>query len=262
MKNLLAALTLCCVAACSAPVYSVTESDLVTGDGLTPAALVPVAANASALDPSTMDDQALTWTTTPAAAQTALQDPGAAGDLSRAWLKAAVAAAFNSSQSYSFSWTDSSMVVHNETYVGSLALATGWATGALNASGQEWVTSAMAALADGAAPSETISARATALTTPTLEKTQYTRQEGAYYGNLFQAGPAIYACAGAQSTYAQSHSRICTGTCANMAAAGVCGGGASGACTSVNSGSGYGGCYSSTARTGTQYNNVVTIYLK
>lgn len=237
------------------------EAALVVNDGLTPAQLVPVAANASAIDPSTLTGQALAYASLPAADQTALQDSGAAGDLSRAFVKFAVDCAFNSSQSFSFSWTDGGGTVHNESYVGSVALATGWASAAASTTDQEWVTACLASKVQSGTV-VTISARGSALTTPTSEKTTYTRQEGGFYGNVFQVGPVVYACAGSQSTYAQSHGRACTGvgSCTNITASGICGGGATGACSAITN-TYYGNCYSSTARTGTQYVRVITTYM-
>ena len=162
------------------------ESQLLVLNALNPNALNPNALNPNALNPNALSPSALL----------ALQDPGSSGDLSRQLLKYTVSCAFAPSQSFSFSWTDTSGVVHPETYSGLLGLAAGWANTRLSTSGAEWVSACLASRANWYGATVTISSRGPAehLATTSEERASYPAIEGAFFGNLFTTTPAIYSC--------------------------------------------------------------------
>ena len=149
-------------------------------------ALNGIALNGIALN--TMDPKSLA----------AIQDPGSNGTLARAFLKYAIGCAFSTSQSFSFTWTDASNGVHQETYVGELGVAPGWATGPLNSQGQYMVTACLAARVNYYAMPVIISIRSLTEPLKTLSGSQelvmYPDVEGAFWGNLWAPTPFIHAC--------------------------------------------------------------------
>jgi hypothetical protein len=147
----------------------------------------------NALTPSMLGSTALVWSSLSASAQAALQDPGASGALARQLARYATGCAFDTTQSFSVSWTDS-LGTHNETYVGELGLATRWAQGPLNTEAQQWVSACLASRVNYFGVSVMLSSRAAALSTSGTELTDYPAQEGAFWGNLFTSTPAVYAC--------------------------------------------------------------------
>jgi hypothetical protein len=179
-------------------------------NAINPNALAPNALNPSALSGVALDPSALS-----VASISALQMPDEAGDLSRQFMAYAVSCAFESSQSFSFSWTDSFNVVHNETYWGLLGLAPTWRTQPLGVDGQQWVSACLASRVNYYGVSVILSSRGD---NPTLgcrvtthnEISTYTYEEGAFWGNLFTASPAVYACNYAPNkSYAYSKKRDC-----------------------------------------------------
>lgn len=179
-----------CMAAIDEASDDVLEAEvaLVQGNQLTMNALAlnGIALNGIALN--TLDPQALA----------AIQDPGTQGTLARAFLKYAVGCAFNTSQSFSFTWTDASNVVHQETYTGELGVAPGWATGPLDNAGERMVSACVAARVNYYEVPVTISMRS--LTEPlkilrgSQELAAYPDVEGAFWGNLWAPRPFIKAC--------------------------------------------------------------------
>jgi hypothetical protein len=146
---------------------------------------------------SMLGSNPLTPSTLSAAARAAIQDPTASGDLSRQFLKYAVSCAFDTTQSFGFSWVDSSGVTHDETYPGLLALETNWDHQALPTSGQEWVSACLISRVNYFGIQVTISARGPTgglNVTDATELDTYTMQEGAFFGNLFISTPYAVAC--------------------------------------------------------------------
>src|SRR4051812_13215695 len=135
------------------------ESALEADNALTPNALTPNALTPNALTPNALTPNALTPNALSSSALSAIQDPGLAGTLSRQHLKYTVSCALDASQSFSFSWTDSSNVVHNETYPGSLGLWTQWETQPLNTMGQQLISACLAARTNYYSTPVTISSR-------------------------------------------------------------------------------------------------------
>jgi hypothetical protein len=153
-----------------------------SGDGLKPNALSPNALSPNALSASALE---------------AIQSPGPDGSLSRQLLEYTVSCALDTTQSFSFSWTDESGVVHEETYRGLLALATLWATRPLTSWDAEWVSACLASRVNWYGEKVMISSRGTRpslIKTGTPELTRFPNVEGAFWGNLFTAQPQVFAC--------------------------------------------------------------------
>src|SRR5690349_14410687 len=91
-------------------------SAIITENALTPNALTPNALTPNALTPNALTPNALTPNALTPNALSPIMDPGTAGTLSRQFLKYTVGCALSPTQSFSFSWTDESDVVHDETY--------------------------------------------------------------------------------------------------------------------------------------------------
>ena len=175
---------------------AVVNGNALNPNALNPNALNPNALNPNALNPNALNPNALNPNSLSSAALTAITDPGTNGDLSRELLKYTVSCALSSSQSFAFSWTDSSSVTHSESYPGLLGLATGWASNALGTTGQYWVSACLASRVNWYGVHVDISSRGnlSQLATTSAEITDYPYIEGAFFGNLFASTPAVYAC--------------------------------------------------------------------
>jgi hypothetical protein len=154
------------------------------GNALVGNALVGNALVGNALSPSAM---------------AALQDPTAAGDRARAFVRYTVSCALHSSKSFNFSWTDASGKTHDESYPGLLNVAPGWATGPLtNDSEKRMVSGCVAARVNYSGTNVVISARSLREPLKTLcnsvELVDYPHIEGAFWGNLFTSAPYLNAC--------------------------------------------------------------------
>jgi hypothetical protein len=168
-----------------------------TDNALNPNALNPNALNPNALNPNALNPNALNPSALSPAALAAITDPGAAGDLSRQHLKYTVGCALDPTQSFSFSWTDKWHVVHQEIYEGLLGLATYWISKPLNPQGQQWVSACLAARTNYFGVAVIISSRGPCSVLNkhnTPEEGIYTKEEGAFWGNLYANPPALYAC--------------------------------------------------------------------
>jgi hypothetical protein len=179
------------------------NANALNANALYPGALTPGMLGVLPLDPSTLGAVALA----------SLEDPTHSGELSRQLLKYTVSCAFDNTQSFSFTWTDASGVSHVETYPGLLGLATGWASLPLDTAGQAWVSACLASRLNYYGITVSLSSRGAApgLTTTSEELETYPMEEGAFWGNLFTAAPAIYAC---DDTADDSHSRAAFRDCA------------------------------------------------
>jgi hypothetical protein len=182
--------------------------EIEVSNAMNPNAMNPNAMNPNAMNPNAMNPNALSPSAMSASAMLALQDPGPAGDLSRQLLKYTVSCALDSTQSFSFSWTDALGAVHDETYPGLLGLATTWATRPLEVTGQRWVTACLASRVNWYGTPVMLSSRAAhpnLSTQSAAEQSAFPREEGAFFGNVFTESPAVYACYNA-SNVAHSHS--------------------------------------------------------
>jgi hypothetical protein len=190
-----------------------SEAALEGPNALVPNALVPNALVPNALVPNALVPNALSPSTLSASAMDAIQDPTSTGDLSRQLLQYTVGCAFNTSQSFSFSWTTSQGQVKNETYSGILGLAPSWFAKPLSGNDQEWVSACLISRVNWYGVSIMISSRASH---PSLNKAgmpemaAYTNNEGAFWGNVFSSTPHAYACFyGPNQDYSRSQQRDC-----------------------------------------------------
>ena len=168
------------------------ESGLETGNALSLNALNLQALNLYGLHLNTLAANVLSQP-----AIDAIQDPGSNGDLAREFLRYAVGCAFASTQTFKFSWTDSGGTVRNETYAGGLGLAMTWAMTSLTLAQRQAVTSCLIARVNfyGTPVMLSIRGHQNGFNTPDAhELTDYTVLEGAFWGDIFGASPAVYAC--------------------------------------------------------------------
>ncbi|WP_437319382.1 hypothetical protein [Sorangium sp. So ce385] len=173
------------------------ESALENGNGMLANALSPNALSPNALSPNALSPNALSPNALSPNALSAIRDTGTNGTLSRSLLRYVVSCALTPDQTFSFSWTDSGGVVHQETYRGDLGFAPWWAYQALSDDYQkEWVTACLASRTNWYGVSVVISSRgphSKTSSTPT-ERQQYSMREGAFWGNLFSPTPYVQAC--------------------------------------------------------------------
>jgi hypothetical protein len=218
----IASLSLVLLTHCAAPaeeqeeVYGAAKSALEVSNALTPNALTPNALTPNALTPNALTPNALTPNALDPDALDSLQDPGADGELSRLLLKYTVSCALDSSQSFSFSWTDSAGGVHNESYPGQLGIAPEWTSGPLAVPGQELVSGCLCARTNWYGVQVIISLRyvdgVLRIVTDTPEHLFYPYLEGACWGNLFSATPYVSACNVPENA---QHSRSAKRDCEN-----------------------------------------------
>lgn len=214
--------------------------------------------NANALSPGSMD----------AASLSAIQGSSANASLARQFVKYSTSCALGPSQSFSFSWTDALNAVHDETYPGLLALATDWPSRALTTQEEEWISACILARVNWYEVPVIISSRGSLdeLDTSPGELTNWSYEEGAFWGNLFGNSPHAFACHYVPNIdHSRSKSRDCAA--GHLDSQGVpqdCGiihilGPCSTYCTSSAS-TGY---YPSCSSTGGDASSaVVTVYLK
>ncbi|WP_437897147.1 hypothetical protein [Sorangium sp. So ce124] len=226
------------------------------------------ALNMNALNMNGLEFAALSISALTPGNLTAIRDPTSTGDLARQLVRYAVSCAFDATQSFSFSWTDSRGVVRNETYWGQLALDTGWAVKPLSNSGQRWVSACLASRVNWYGVSVTISARGGTgglnVTDPG-ELNAYTHEEGAFYGNLFGSNPALFSCNIAiNDAYSRDQYRDCAAghlvksvlqDCGMLRRLGSC----NTLCSALNSLSFHPSCYDSA---GSNWHETVTVFLQ
>lgn len=128
---------------------------------------------------------------------TALQDPSSNGDLTRMFFRYLISCALDPSQSISFSWTDSSGNLHPEEYFGAIGLAPHWIDHAITPVSASWVSACLSARTNWYGTPVTISIRgshAELNRSPAGEQTEFNILEGAFWGDLFDGTPQLYAC--------------------------------------------------------------------
>ena len=172
------------------------------------------ALNVNALNVNALNVNALDVTALGPDALSAIQDPGPDGDRSRQLLAYTVSCALDGTQSFAFSWTDDLGVPHDEAYPGNLGLAPTWAIAPLSTSDGGWISACLISRVNWYGVHVTLSSRArdAVLRWPGAdEKAAFTYQEGAFWGDLFQASPSAYACHFAPD---DDHSRAAMRVCA------------------------------------------------
>jgi hypothetical protein len=179
------------------------DNPLVAGNALAPNALAPnaLAPNAlapNALAPNALAPNALAPSALSPSAYEALLAPGSTGDLSRMLVKYLVGCALSADQSFSFTWTDTSGVDHEETFLGQLGLAPEWAAGPLSLPHQRLVSACAAARTNYYGVQVELSMRGPAEPLSVVgdeELAHFPSVEGAFWGNLFDSnGVSLRAC--------------------------------------------------------------------
>jgi hypothetical protein len=145
------------------------------------------------------------------------------------------------------------------TYNGEIGLAPSWTTTALTTTQQRLISGCVLARVNAIGTSVIVSLRgpSTALNVTGSEATQYAKQEGAFFGNIFQ-GPAFHvaACKGSATPTATRRCAQPTG----VGGATECGFSYAGLCSDVcTSGTYFSNC---TGSNGVTYDSVVTAHIK
>jgi hypothetical protein len=171
------------------------------------------ALNLNALNLNALNLNALNLDALHPSALAAIKKSGPQGDLARELIRYSVSCAFDPTQSFSFSWTDDQDVVHNETYEGLLGLAPNWETGPLAAADEEWVSACLISRVNWYGTSVMISSRGSHENLNQMDPDEdeaYAKQEGAFWGNLFESPPRASACTYTQNIdYSRSQMRDC-----------------------------------------------------
>ena len=173
---------------------------LVSGCGGAPAEDGPLGSDESAaLSSNALSSNALSSNALSSNAMASIQDPSATGTLSRQLLEYTAGCALNPTQSVSISWNDADGDPQSATYYGQLGLAPEWANGPLTRrTSQELVSACLAARTNYFGVTVHISVRGSAnvleSNTTSAELAAYPYVEGAFWGNLFSANPALYSC--------------------------------------------------------------------
>jgi hypothetical protein len=173
------------------------ESEILAANGLTSNGLTSNGLTSNGLTSNGLTSNGLTSNKLTPTTLTALRDKTATGDTTRIFFRYLVSCALPATHSMSYTWTDSAGVVHTETNPGGFGLAPGWETGAVDLSGQEWVSACLFARTNSLGVSVPISIRGGAQ--PTLaataqERLDYPFGEGAFWGNLFLPIPIARSC--------------------------------------------------------------------
>lgn len=192
------------------PVAEVKEALLVV-NALSPNALSPNALSPNALSPNALSPNALSPNALSTSSLNSIKDPGFAGELSRLMLKYLVSCSLDSSQSWNLYWTDGDGD-HTIEYAGALGLAPNWADRGLTVEEQRWVSACMGSRTNYYGVSIMISIRGThpLATADGPERTSFPVQEGAFWGNLFDATPWLHSCHNAVNvTAARDMQRDC-----------------------------------------------------
>ncbi|WP_437586029.1 hypothetical protein [Sorangium sp. So ce1000] len=173
------------------------EAAVTSDNGLFANALYHNALTMSGFTPRDLSLTALSWSVLNQNARTALQNPGPDGALSRQLVQYVVGCALKPNQSFSFTWTDTGGVSHQETYTGYLGMADWWVYGPLtDPFYQRYISACLAARTNWYGTSVTISLRGsqTSMASSSAERGAYLVREGAFWGNLFSTTPYVRAC--------------------------------------------------------------------
>jgi hypothetical protein len=150
----------------------------------------------------------------------ALRDQSGTGDLSRIFFRYLVSCALPPNHSVTYTWTDSTGVVHTEINPGGLGLAPGWETKPATQTDKEVITACLGARTNSKAIPVPLSLRGKSiagLSVSASERSTYTYGEGAFWGNIFNgSNPYLYSCSrvafnyGASTSQYLSQGRTCT----------------------------------------------------
>jgi hypothetical protein len=130
------------------------------------------------------------------------------GILSRMFIEYAVGCAFNSDDSFAYTDNDDTTRYAQ----GSLGLAPDWKTRGLTVEEQQWVSACLAARTNYYGRHVLISLRGNHANLGMVsgESDGFKKREGAFWGDLFDASPALYACYdNANKQHSQGKGRVC-----------------------------------------------------
>jgi hypothetical protein len=172
------------------------EGALISHNGYLENALNKNALNKNSLTLNALSSNALNKNSLNPAALSSLQNPGPDGALARELVRYAVSCSLRADQTFSFSWTDSSGVVHQEVFRGDLGYAHWWATSGIGNDTyvQNQISACVAARVNWYGTSVMISMRNYELSSTPAERSAYSVREGAFWGNLFTTTPYVAAC--------------------------------------------------------------------
>jgi hypothetical protein len=201
-----------CAAVDASPVETAdlaTETSmLLARNALNPNGLNPAALGASALARNILGEGHLAPSVV-----AALSDSGEIGASARELFRYTIECALDETQGFRHVWTDALGVLHDEVYPGLLGLASSWTEAPLSAAGQQWVSACIAARVNWYGRSVVVSSRswhAAMRSPPPPELALYSREEGAFWGDLFEEPPRLFACHHTPNdTNSRGHHREC-----------------------------------------------------
>ncbi|WP_437902704.1 hypothetical protein WME95_29545 [Sorangium sp. So ce327] len=172
------------------------ESELIAENGFLSNALSMNALSMNALSMNALSMNALSMNALSMNAKSIIQNPGQSGAMARDLLRYVVSCSLRTDQTFSFSWTDSSGVIHPEVFRGDLGYAHWWASSGIGNDTyvQSQISACIAARVNWYGVSVRISLRNNELASTPAERAAFPVREGAFWGNLFAATPYVGAC--------------------------------------------------------------------
>jgi len=141
----------------------------------------------------------------------ALRDQTGTGDLTRMFFRYLVSCALPTNHSVSYTWTDSTGMVHTEINPGGLGLAPGWETKPATQTDKEVISACLGARTNSKGIPVPLSLRGksiSGLSVSASERSSYTYGEGAFWGNIFNgSSPYLYSCSRVAFSYGASTSQ-------------------------------------------------------
>ena len=208
-----------------------TSENGLTSNGLTSNGLTSNGLTSNGLTSNGLSSGALTNNAT---VMKALRDQTATGDLTRLFFRYLINCALPSEHSVTYTWTDSTGMMHTETDPGALGFAPAWENGAATQLDKELVSACLGARTNSKGIAVPLSLRAknvAGLTVSSSERSSYTYGEGAFWGNLFNGSgvPYLYSCSrvafdsGVSTSQYLAQGRTCTmGGCGIITPVGAC----------------------------------------
>jgi hypothetical protein len=234
MSSLVAAGALACSNA-TAPGIVNDEDPLTSSNGLTSNGLTSNGLTSNGLTSNGLTSNGLTSNglTSNGLVIGALRDQTATGDITRLFFRYLISCALPSGHSTTYTWTDSTGMVHSEVDPGALGLAPGWENGPASETDKELVSACLGARTNSKGIAVPVSLRSKgvgSLSVSASERSSYSYGEGSFWGNIFASTPYLYSCSrspmnfGASSTsqYLASGRTCTTSPCGIITPVGPC----------------------------------------
>jgi hypothetical protein len=206
-----------------------TSENGLTSNGLTSNGLTSNGLTSNGLTSNGLQSGSLTGNT---AVTKALRDTTPTGDLTRLFFRYLVSCALPTGHSVTYTWTDSTGVLHTEVNPGGLGFAPDWETSAASQQDKEIVSACVGARTNSKGIAVPLSLRGkniSGLTVSSSERSTYTYGEGAFWGNVFASTPYLYTCtrvafnSGVATSQYINQGRTCTtGGCGLITSVGAC----------------------------------------